>query len=105
MRSDPVPLTNRPAHQFDQCTVDSAIAVMELMAEHGCQYLDAFGLWATRAYPVDIVSAFQDSQRQPLLDKLCKAADPRFWDIWKIPPRCEWKLSDALFGTSPAPAM
>jgi hypothetical protein len=27
--------------------------VMELMAEGGCRYLDAFGLWATNAYPVE----------------------------------------------------
>ena len=77
MRSDPVPLTDWPAHQFDTCTVDSAVAVMDLMAEQGCKYLDAFGLWATRAYPVDIVSAFADSNRKPLLDRLFTAADQR----------------------------
>ena len=32
-------------------------------------------------------------------------ADQRFFDVWKIPPRCEWKLNDALFGKSPDPAM
>ena len=77
MRSDPVPLTDWPAHQFDDCTVDSAIAVMDLMAAHGWKYLDAFGLWATRAYPLDIVSAFQDSARKTLLDRLFQAADQR----------------------------
>jgi hypothetical protein len=77
MRSDPVPLTDWPAHQFDDCTVDSAIAVMDLMAQCGCKYLDAFGLWATRAYPLDVVSAFQDSARKTLLDRLFTAADQR----------------------------
>jgi hypothetical protein len=77
MRSDPVPLTNWPAHQFDACTVDSAVSVMDLMAQAGCRYLDAFGLWATRAYPLDIVSAFHDPARQALLDRLFQAADER----------------------------
>lgn len=77
MRSDPTPLTNWPAHQFDECTVESAIAVMDLMRENGCRWFDAFGLWATRAYPLDIVSAFEDEQRKPLLQKLFSAADKR----------------------------
>ncbi len=77
MRSDPVPLTDWPAHQFDECTVDSALAVMDLLAETGCKYLDAFGLWATRAYPLDVVSAFQDSLRAPLLSRLFQGADQR----------------------------
>ncbi len=77
MRSDPTPLTNWPAPQFDECTVDSTIAVMDLMRETGCQWLDAFGLWATRAYPLDIVSAFEDEQRKPRLQKLFRAAEQR----------------------------
>ena len=77
MRNQPLPLQNWPAPQFDDATVEGAVRAIEVMAEAGYSYLDAFGLWATGDYPPDIVSAFQDKSRNARLRHVFRRAEKR----------------------------
>jgi len=77
MRNQPLPLQNWPAPQFDDATVEGAVRAMDVMSEAGYQYLDAFGLWSTNDYPVDIISAFQDKERHKRLERLFREARKR----------------------------
>ena len=66
MRNEPLPLEDWPAPQMDEETIRSAIAAMDVQSEAGFNYLDAWGLFATKRYPLDIVSVFNDKERDLL---------------------------------------
>jgi len=77
MRNRALPLENWPAPQFDDETVAGAIRALDVMSEAGYEYLDAFGLWATGDYPLDVESAFRDVERRKRLKTLFNAAKKR----------------------------
>jgi hypothetical protein len=76
MRRRPLPLENWPAPQFDDETVESAIAAMDVQAAAGFNYLDVWGLFATYGWPPDITSALDDNRRRRL-HRLQEAARER----------------------------
>jgi hypothetical protein len=76
MRRRPLPLDNWPAPQFDDETVESVIRAMDVQAEAGFNYLDAWGLFATYGWPPDIISAVDDARRVRL-QRLATAARER----------------------------
>ncbi|MBM3500753.1 MAG: hypothetical protein FJX74_19005 [Armatimonadetes bacterium] len=77
MRNSALPLEQWPAPQMDDETVAGIVRALDVMADAGYQYLDTFGLYATTQYPLDIVSAFDDRERNRQLDRLFKAAEKR----------------------------
>ncbi len=77
MRNHPLPLQNWPAPQFDDRTIEGTVRALDVMSEAKYTHLDAFGLWATGDYPLDITSAFKDRERTQLLRKLFKEARRR----------------------------
>ena len=54
MRNDPLPLENWPAPQLDDETIRSVIKALDLQSRMGYNYLDAWGFFATAAWPLDI---------------------------------------------------
>ncbi|MBN2292329.1 MAG: hypothetical protein JXM70_07885 [Pirellulales bacterium] len=77
MRNEPLPLQDWPAPQMDEETIRSAIAAMDVQAEAGFNYLDAWGLFATKSYPPDIVSVFNDKIRRKRVNELIEAGKKR----------------------------
>jgi len=77
MRNEALPLQQWPAPQFDDATVEGITRVLDVMADSGYQYLDSFGWWATESYPPDIVSAFEDAERNRQIAKVFRAAEKR----------------------------
>jgi hypothetical protein len=77
MRNSALPLQQWPAPQMDDETVAGILRVLDVMADSGYQYLDTFGLYATTQYPLDIVSAFEDRERNRRLERIFKAAAKR----------------------------
>ncbi len=77
MRSEPVPLENWPAPQFDDVTIASALRAFDVQGEAGFNLVDNFGLFATTSYPLDIVSAFGDPQRRRKVQDLIASAKQR----------------------------
>jgi hypothetical protein len=76
MRNGPLPLENWPASRVDDETVDSVIRAMDVQAEAGFNVLDVWGLFATSAYPPDIVSVLT-RERRSKLKRLFAAAKER----------------------------
>jgi hypothetical protein len=76
MRNDPLPLQNWPAPQLDDETVASAIQALDVQSAAGFNLLDVWGLFATYAWPPDIVSAV-DKDRRRKINRLIRAADDR----------------------------
>ena len=76
MRTEPLPLENWPAPQFDDECVDSIIRTMDVQSQVGFQFLDVWGLFATYGWPVDIVSAL-DKDRRRRINRLIDAAKKR----------------------------
>src|SRR5262249_31613343 len=76
MRRQPLPLEDWPAPQFDDETVESAIAAMDVQAAAGFNYLDAWGLFATYGWPPEITGAV-DEERGRRLRRLEDAARRR----------------------------
>jgi len=74
LRNSALPLQQWPAPQFDEQTVEGAVRTLEVTGESGYQYLDAFGLYATGDYPPDIVSAFEDRERNRRLERIFRVA-------------------------------
>ena len=77
MRNEPLPLEDWPAPQMDEETIRSAIAAMDVQSEAGFNYLDAWGLFATKRYPLDIVSVFNDKDRRQRVNQLIAAGAER----------------------------
>jgi len=77
MRNSALPLQQWPAPQFDDKTVEGLTQVLEVIGDAGYGYLDTFGLYGTNDYPVDIVSAFGDRERNRRLDRVFREADKR----------------------------
>ncbi len=77
MRSQPVPLENWPAPQFDDDTIASALRAFDVQSEAGFNLVDNFGLFATTSYPLDVVSAFGDPERRRKVQGLIAAAKQR----------------------------
>ncbi len=76
LRTEPLPLENWPAPQFDDTSVESAIRAMEVQGPAGFNLLDVWGLFATYGWPADIVSAV-DAERRERISRLIQAADTR----------------------------
>ncbi|MBI4585341.1 MAG: hypothetical protein HY717_15105 [Planctomycetes bacterium] len=76
MREDPLPLENWPAPQLDDAAVESAIEAMDVQAPAGFNLLDAWGLFATYGWPLDIASVLTDD-RQRRIERLIRAARER----------------------------
>jgi hypothetical protein len=76
LRSDPLPLENWPAPQFDDEAVQSAIRAMDVQAPASFNYLDVWGLFATYGWPRDIVSAVTPD-RKARIERLIDAAKQR----------------------------
>ena len=76
MRTEPLPLENWPAPQFDETAVESAIQAMEVQGPAGFNLLDVWGLFATYGWPADIVSAV-DAERRQRIRRLIRAAQAR----------------------------
>ena len=77
MRNRSLPLQQWPAPQLDDHTVEGILRVLDVISEAGYGYLDSFGLYATDDYPTDIVSAFQDRERNRRLAGIFRAAEKR----------------------------
>ena len=77
MRNSALPLQQWPAPQMDDQTVAGIVRVFDVMVDSGYQYLDTFGLYATGDYPLDIVSAFDDRERNRRLERIFGAAAKR----------------------------
>ncbi|MGQ9731123.1 MAG: hypothetical protein ACUVX8_07590 [Candidatus Zipacnadales bacterium] len=77
MRNQALPLQQWPAPQFDGATVEGLLRTLEVMGEAGYQYLDTFGLFAVNDYPPDIVSAFNDPERNRYVAQVFRAAERR----------------------------
>ncbi len=76
MRTEPLPLENWPAPQFDDECVEGIIRAMDVQSQAGFQMLDVWGLFATYAWPTDIVSVL-DQKRQRRIHRLLEAAKAR----------------------------
>jgi hypothetical protein len=76
MRTNPLPLENWPAPQFDDESVQSAIQAMDVQASAGFNLLDVWGLFATYGWPTDIVSVLSPERRQRI-ERLINAAKQR----------------------------
>jgi hypothetical protein len=76
MRTEPLPLENWPAPQFDDECVESIIRAMEVQRQAGFQMLDVWGLFATYGWPPDIVSVL-DKPRRRRINRLIEAAGRR----------------------------
>lgn len=77
MRNTALPLEQWPAPQFDGATVEGIVRTLDVAGEAGFGYLDAFGLYATNDYPIDIVSAFDDPGRRRRVEQVFAAAEQR----------------------------
>ena len=77
MRNEALPLEQWPAPQFDEATIEGLVRVLDVMADSGYQCLDTFGWFATESYPLDIVSAFDDAERNRNIAKVIRAAEKR----------------------------
>ena len=64
MRTEPLPLENWPAPQFDDACVESIIRALDVQSQAGFQMLDVWGLFATYGWPADIVSALDPARRR-----------------------------------------
>ena len=76
LRTDPLPLENWPAPQFDDVSLESAVGAMDVQGPAGFNLLDVWGLFATYGWPPDIVSAV-DSDRRRRIRRLIRAAKAR----------------------------
>ncbi len=76
MRLEPEPLENWPAPQFDEMTLRSVSAAMDVQRDAGFNMLDAWGIFATYGWPPDIVSAI-DRPRRRRIERLIQAAKQR----------------------------
>jgi hypothetical protein len=76
LRTEPLPLEDWPAPQFDDACVESIIRAMDVQSRAGFQMLDVWGLFATYGWPVDIVSAL-DKDRRHRINTLLRAAKQR----------------------------
>lgn len=76
MRNDPLPLDNWPAPELDNETISGITRALDVQSAAGFQFLDVWGLFATYAWPPDIVSAL-DQVRRRKINKLIRAADER----------------------------
>jgi hypothetical protein len=74
MRNSALPLQQWPAPELDDCTVAGIRRALEVTSDAGFGYLDSFGLYATGNYPLDIVSAFTDPERNRGLDTIFEIA-------------------------------
>jgi len=81
VRLQPSLLENWPAPQFDDVTVESLIRAMDVQSQAGYSMVDIFGLTATRSYPPDIASAFEDKERSSRAHKVLRAAKDRGLEI------------------------
>jgi hypothetical protein len=77
MRNEPLPLENWPAAALDEETVNSALRAFDVQSEAGFNLVDNFGLFATTSYPLDIASAFGESDRRRRVKGLIAAASER----------------------------
>lgn len=76
MRTEPLPLENWPAPQFDEEAVESAVRAMDVQGPAGFNLLDVWGLFATFGWPADIVSALTP-ERKRRIERLLQAAKKR----------------------------
>lgn len=76
LRTEPLPLENWPAPQFDDESIQSAIQAMDVQGPAGFNLLDVWGLFATYGWPPDIVSAV-DPERRQRIERLIQAARDR----------------------------
>lgn len=77
MRNTAAPLSQWPAPHGDDATVEGMVRTLDVISESGYQYLDTFGLYATGEYPLDIVSAFCDEERNRRVNAIFEAAAQR----------------------------
>jgi len=77
MRNSALPLQQWPAPHCDAATVEGVTRALDIMRDAGYGILDTFGLYATGNYPPDIVSAFEDPERNARLDTIFAAAAER----------------------------
>lgn len=77
MRNEALPLQQWPAPHFDELTMSSVLAAMDVQAKAGFNYLDTWGLFATYGYPPDITSAFDDPARAAQVKRLIQEAGNR----------------------------
>jgi hypothetical protein len=80
LRTEPLPLENWPAPQFDEVAVESAIRAMDVQGPAGFNLLDVWGLFATYGWPADIVSAV-DPERKERIQRLIRAANARGLEV------------------------
>ncbi|MBI2302695.1 MAG: hypothetical protein HYU66_27630 [Armatimonadetes bacterium] len=64
MRTEPLPLENWPAPQFDDATLEGIGRALDVQAEAGFNLLDVWGLFATYGWPPDLKSALTDERRR-----------------------------------------
>lgn len=77
MRNTALPLEQWPPPHFDEQTVEGITRALDVASDAGFQYLDTFGLYATNNYPLDIVSAFTDHERNERVKQVFHAAHER----------------------------
>jgi hypothetical protein len=74
MRNDVLPRDNWPASKLDDIAERDIINCLALGQETGYNQMDIWGLFATSAYPIDIPTAFRDTERRPRVDRILAAA-------------------------------
>lgn len=75
MRLTPLPLTDWPAPQLDDVTVQSLIRTMDVQRDAGFNHFDVWGLFATFGWPPDIKSAVDDERRKRVNQVLAAAKE------------------------------
>jgi hypothetical protein len=96
MRNEPLPLQDWPAPQLDDETISSTVAAMDVQSEAGFNMLDVWGLFATKSYPTDIDSAFDDPQRLKGVRRLLAEAERRKMGVFFGMGLMSWGYTDII---------
>lgn len=64
MRLEPLPLEDWPAPQMDEETVRSTIAALDLQSRAGYTHLDAWGLFVTHSWPLNLGAGIDETRKR-----------------------------------------
>jgi hypothetical protein len=84
VRNEAMPIEDWPSAVLDDQTVDSIVRALDVQSEAGYNILNLVGLWATRAWPVDITKA-ADKDRVRRVNQILKAAHERKMKVTVFP--------------------
>ena len=75
MRLEPLPLVDWPANRMDDETVRSVIKAMDLQSKYHYNCLDAWGLLATAAWPLNLGEGIDNDRRRRVKKIIAEAHD------------------------------